>query len=123
MNKNKSMTISDMPAERYQKYFNNRVKGMNKLQAALKAGYTRNTARNAKENIEDRPQYQALLNDVIPTELLMNGLREDLTHEEWQCRAKSRELAFKLRGDFIEKREVTTKFGDDLEKAIKRLNS
>ena len=44
-----------------ERYYKNRLKGMNKKAAALKAGYSKSVSLAVKENIEDRPSYQELL--------------------------------------------------------------
>ncbi len=46
------------------KYISNKISGMSDYQAAIKAGYSRNTAVAAKQNIEN-PSVQRMLNELM----------------------------------------------------------
>ena len=96
-----NMSVIAELSEQRQAYVKNRVKGMNKRQAALKAGYAVNTARVASSSVET-PDVKAVFQDVIARAAGMDGLARTLVEG---LHATKTELA-SFEGKFTDERTV-----------------
>jgi len=111
----------DEPSSQMKRYFNNRIKGNNKKDSAIKAGYSKTTANAVKQGIEDKPSYDKLLRKYIPKDKILKALDEDIDKKP-QNRHSELQLASKIQGMLSDKIDITTKqealYTDDQIKAI-----
>jgi hypothetical protein len=77
----------------------------NAYQSALKAGYSKNTAKNAKQlilerfNLIERYKAEKMTNqDPLTPNYIVEGLKELTEHKDWRSRAKGYELLGKIAG-------------------------
>lgn len=71
------------------------------------AGYSENSAKNPK-NLTDSKGFQQLAEAYLPDDMLLRALAEDI-EEKKQNRKPELELAFKVKGQMTEKKEVDMK--------------
>jgi hypothetical protein len=101
---------------RAKQYVKNKASGMSNYQAAIKAGYSHNTALNARENIEKRAVGKTLQKVMdkygLSEEKLVDSLVEGLKHSykllvkggmiiitpDYVCRHRYLETALRLKG-------------------------
>lgn len=81
------------------------LKTRNAYQSALKAGYSKNTAKNAKQlilerfNLIERYKAEKMTNqDPLTPNYIVEGLKELTEHKDWRSRAKGFELLGKIAG-------------------------
>ena len=123
----KKSELLDALEIRERKYIEGRLAGLSKMQAALDAGYTESMAAKAGDKIESkdvRRAFQELARAAVPTEKIMERLREGLdaiklkpvvrnnkvidTIEEpdYRERREYMELAARYGGRYIERNEL-----------------
>jgi hypothetical protein len=123
----KKSEVLDALDIRERKYIEGRLAGLSKMQAALDAGYTESMAAKAGDKIESkdvRRAFQELARAAVPTEKIMERLREGLdavklkpvvrnnkvidTIEEpdYRERREYMELAARYGGRYIERSEL-----------------
>ena len=85
------------------------LKTRNAYQSALKAGYSKNTAKNATKLILERlnlieryKQEKMEDQDPLTPNYIVEGLKELTEHKDWRSRAKGYELLGKISGVYNE---------------------
>ena len=98
----------DEPSKQMQRYANNRAKGMNKKQSALKAGYAKSTASTAKTQIEQKPSFEKLLDKIgLTKELVCSAIVDDIKSKPGY-RYQELGLGSKILGITSDKLDITS---------------
>jgi len=96
------------PSKRMRKYVDNRAKGMDKKQSALKAKYAPSVATSAKAVIESKKSYEMLLQEYLPDSLILGALEDDIKGKP-RYRQSELALAAKIKGMLSDKLDITSK--------------
>jgi len=111
---------------RARKYIQNKVAGMSDYQAAVNAGYSKNTAIAAADNIEN-PSVKLLMNELMDKkgltddhliDVLSEGLHESskihgtdnnfVEIPDYMVRHKYLETALKIKGKLVDRKDITS---------------
>ena len=95
------------PSKKLKRYINNRVKGLNKKDSALKAGYKESTSASVKQGIESKKNYEQLLKDILPDDFLLQALQDDIKQKP-RFRCPELNLATKIKGMQTDKLDITS---------------
>ena len=99
----------DEPSSQMKRYADNRAKGMNKKDSAIKAGYAETTASTVKSGIESKSSFEKLLNRVgLTKDLICSSIVEDIKKKKGY-RASEIALAMKILGIGNDKLDITAK--------------
>jgi phage terminase small subunit len=120
------MTKRKEPSVRAKKYIKNKIAGMSDYQAAIKAGYSPNTAVAAAKNIEN-PSVEAAMEEILDraglTDEYMAGKLREATEatkihgtndnfveiKDWMAILKALDLGYRVKGKMVEKKDVNLK--------------
>jgi len=106
---NKTKKRIDEPSAQMIRYAENRAKGMNKKESALKAGYSKTTASTVKTAIESKGSFEKLLNKVgLTKDLVCSAIVEDIKNKP-SFRQSELALASKILGMLSDKLDITSK--------------
>jgi hypothetical protein len=96
------------PTMKQKKALDNMVEnGGNVSKGMRDAGYSEKTAINPSKLTESKG-FQQLADEYLPDDFLLNALEEDIAEKKGN-RKPEMELAFKVKGKLVEKRETTSK--------------
>jgi hypothetical protein len=116
------------PSIRAKKYIKNKIAGMSNYQAAVKAGYSPETAKNAAKNVE-KHGVEVMMEDILNSAGLtdeymakklhgateatrIHGTNDNFVEVlDWMVILKALELGYKVKGKLIEKKDLNIKGG------------
>ena len=96
-----------MATERQKQAVSNLVENRGNVSQAMKdAGYTDASAKNPS-NLTKSAGFAELMEAYLPDDMLLGALADDIEKKEGNRKAEM-ELAFKLKGKMIEKKDITS---------------
>lgn len=96
-----------MATERQKRAIDNLVENRGNVSKAMRdAGYSDASAKNPK-NLTDSKAYEELMEAYLPDDMLLRALSDDIEKKEANRKAEL-ELAFKLKGKMVDKKDITT---------------
>lgn len=96
-----------MATERQKQAVSNLVENRGNVSQAMKdAGYTEASAKNPS-NLTKSAGFAELMEAYLPDDMLLRALSDDIEKKEGNRKAEM-ELAFKLKGKMVEKKDITS---------------
>lgn len=97
------------PTNKQKAYFENRyLKKMNKEKSALRAGYSKTTAKSTKQGIESKKGWNILINEGALSDESLTRLHGKLLNcGDKRVQHQALDLAYKVKGKLTEKYKVS----------------